>query len=107
MCLQDSNIVESLGDQVNLLESQLQKSRDEIQQLKTQVKSRDREINRLHSETMDGSSSGRKNLDQINKTNSMIVKQLNGQIDFLSEQLAEMGKKRLLHRDYLCVCTLQ
>ena len=81
--------MESLGDQVSTLQKRLEVNGDEIRSLKTALSARDKEIARLGNIVVEGGDFDRKNLDQINKTNSQIVRQLQGQIDFLTEQLAE------------------
>ena len=84
------DMVSNLNKQMEALQEALDKSREEVATLRRSVSVREKEIERLGALTLNNTDNDRTNLDYINKTNSQIVAQLNGQIDFLTGQLAEL-----------------
>ena len=86
----DAALIESLRRQLNEANVTLKTSADEIARLQTSVNSREMELARYTraSDLMDAGTTKAEQLASADAANKRIIDQLNGQVDFLNEQLA-------------------
>ncbi len=89
-------MMRNLRDQVESLERDLRKSEDERQRLEAAVRRRETELSQViqksSSLALQAGSTADSRLDMLamaDSANARIIDQLNGQVDFLNDQLAQ------------------